>query len=114
MELKRKIGWFPSVQAGAARGSVILSGHTYHDESAIFKTTFKTTANVGMTVRIACAAGGSFTYRVTQAKLNLGMQDHSSYIDQNGLYAKDGPPRVIIVTRTNWNPLRRDYDQRGI
>jgi len=107
-------GWFPSVLAGASRGSVILSGHTYHDESAIFKTSFNQTARVGMTVQLSCAGGGFFSYRVTEANLNLRVEDYSAFIDSRGLYAKDGPARVVIITCTNWNPVRRDYDQRGV
>ena len=111
---KTKAGWFPSVLAGASRGSVILSGHTYHDESAIFKTSFNQTARVGMTVQLSCAGGGFFSYRVTEANLNLRVEDYSAFIDSRGRYAKDGPARVVIITCTNWNPVRRDYDQRGV
>ena len=112
---KTKAGWFPSVLAGASRGSVILSGHTYHDESAIFKTSFNQTARVGMTVQLSCAGGGgSFSYRVTEASLDLRVENYSAFFDSRGLYAKDGPARVVFITCTNWNPIRRDYDQRGV
>ncbi len=111
---KRKAGWYPSALAGAASGSVILTGHTYHDESAIFRTDFNQTAHVGMTVQLSCAGGGSFAYRVTEATLNLAVADYSSFVDSRGLYARDGPPQVVIITCTDWNPIRRDYDQRGL
>jgi len=111
---KRKAGWYPSALAGATSGSVILTGHTYHDESAIFRTDFNQTAHLGMTVQLSCSDSVNFAYRVTEAKLNLAVADYSSFVDSRGLYASDGPPQVVIITCTDWNPLRRDYDQRGL
>ena len=111
---KKKAGWYPSALAGAARGSVILTGHTYHDESAIFRTDFDQKVHLGMAVQVSCPDGGRFSYRVTQAKVDLRVEDYSAFIDTGRLYATDGPPQVLIVTCTNWNPIRRDYDQRGV
>jgi len=111
---KKKAGWYPSAFAGAARGSVILTGHTYHDETAIFRTDFNEKAHAGMALRLSCAGTEPLSYRVTEAKLDLGVEDYSAYVDSHRLYATDGPPQVVIITCTDWNPIRRDYDQRGI
>jgi sortase (surface protein transpeptidase) len=111
---KKKAGWYPSALAGAARGTVILTGHTYHDESAIFRTDFDQKVHLGMAVQVSCPDGGRFSYRVTQAKVDLRVEDYSAFIDNGRLYATDGPPQVLIVTCTDWNPIRRDYDRRGV
>ncbi len=111
---KTKAGWFPSTLAGAPRGSVILTGHTYHDETAIFKTDFNRTAHLGMALRLSCPGVAPLSYRVTAAKLDLPVEDYAAYVDSHRLYATDGPPKVVIITCTDWNPIRRDYDQRGV
>lgn len=108
------MGWFPSVLAGADRGTVIMTGHTYHDETAIFKTSFNQTAHVGMTVQVSCEGVGSFSYRVSDAKLDLPVEKYSAFVDSSGLYSADGPAQLVIITCTDWNAIRRDYDQRGI
>jgi len=111
---KKKVGWFPSTLAGAARGSVILTGHTYHDDTALFRTDFSRTAHLGMAVQLSCPGAQPLAYRVTEAKLDLGIENYATYVDSHQLYATDGPPQVVIITCTDWNPIRRDYDQRGI
>jgi len=111
---KKKIGWFPSTLAGAARGSVILTGHTYHDDTALFRTDFNRTAHLGMAVQLSCPGAKPLSYRVTEAKLDLGIENYAAYVEIHQLYATDGPPQVVIITCTDWNPIRRDYDQRGI
>ena len=111
---KAKAGWFPSTLAGAPRGTVILTGHTYHDETAIFKTDFDRTARVGMVLQLSCEGTAPLSYRVTAAKLDLPVEDYAAYVDRHRLYAADGPPRVVIITCTDWNPTRRDYDHRGV
>ncbi len=111
---KAKAGWYPSVPAGAPKGSVIMDGHTYHDESAIFKTDFGARARVGMTLTLGCASGGSFAYVVGEVIPALEVAEYSSLVDSRRLYASDGPPQVVLVTCTDWNPIRRDYDHRGI
>lgn len=111
---KTKAGWFPSTLAGAPRGSIILTGHTYHDETAIFKTDFNRTARLGMVVRLSCQGAAPLSYRVTAAKLDIPVEDYAAYVNSHQLYATDGPPKVVIITCTDWNPTRRDYDQRGV
>jgi hypothetical protein len=111
---KKKAGWYPTTLAGAARGSVLLTGHTYHDETAIFRTDFSRSAHVGMTVQLTCSSGATFSYRVTEAKLDLQVGNYSAFVDSHHLYAADGPAQVVIITCTDWNPIRRDYDERGV
>jgi len=90
---KTKAGWYPSTLAGSPRGSVILTGHTYHDETAIFKTDFNQKAHLGMALRLSCPGVAPLSYRVTAAKLDLPVKDYAAYVDSHRLYATDGPRR---------------------
>jgi len=111
---KKKAGWFPSTLPGSAQGSVIITGHTYHDETAIFRTDFNQIARVGITVQLPCSGGRTVAYRVTEAKLDLGVEDYAAFVDSHRLYATDGPAQVVIITCTDWNLIRRVYDHRGV
>ncbi len=111
---KKKAGWYPNgVLAGSRRGSIIMDGHTYRDGSAIFTTNFDSTARVGMTVGLSCG-GGTFPYRISELKLNLNVGDYSGFVDGRRLYAPDGPPQIVMVTCTDWNPLSGTFDRRAI
>jgi len=111
---KKKAGWYPNaVLAGSRLGSIIMDGHTYRDGSAIFTTSFDSTVRVGMTVGLSCG-GGTFPYRISELKLNLNVGDYSGFVDGRRLYAPDGPPQIVMVTCTDWNPVSGTFDRRAI
>jgi len=55
-----------------------------------------------------CPGAKPLSYRVTEAKLDLGIENYAAYVEIHQLYATDGPPQVVIITCTDWNPIRRD------
>ena len=50
----------------------------------------------------------------SKAVIDLTLQTYPTFVQSRGLYASDGPPQLILVTCTDWNPARRDWDQRAI
>ncbi len=112
---KRKAGWFPnSVLVGSAHGTVIMDGHTYHDETAIFRTDFNVRARAGMSVQLLCVNGNTFNYVTSEVVMDLSVSDYDSFVTSRRLYATDGPARVVIITCTDWNPITRQYRSRGV
>ncbi len=112
---KRKAGWFPnSVLAGSTRGTVIMDGHTYHDQSAIFRTDFNVRARAGMAVRLVCVTGNTFDYVTSEVVTDLSPSQYDAFVANHLLYATDGPPKVVIVTCTGWSPIIRQYQSRGV
>jgi hypothetical protein len=111
---KNRAGWFPSVLAGSTRGTVLMDGHTYHDESALFKTTFEHQVHTGMMMRLSCANGYAFTYRVSEVVLDLTAASFGALVESRGLYAADGPPRLVMITCTDYDAARRVWDHRAV
>ncbi len=65
-------------------------------------------------MQLPCSGGRTVAYRVTEAKLDLGVEDYAAFVDSHRLYATDGPAQVVIITCTDWNLIRRVYDHRGV
>jgi hypothetical protein len=111
---KTSAGWFPSVLAGAARGTVLMDGHTYHDGSAIFKPTFKQQVRAGMVMRLSCSDGHAFSYRLSEVALDVSPDAFPAFVAKKALYASDGPPQLVVITCTDYNAIRRVWDNRAI
>ncbi len=111
---RRSAGWFPSVLAGSARGTVLMDGHTYHDGSAIFPTTFKRQVQPGMLMRLACADGHAFSYRVTEVVTDLTPASYPGFVQGRSLYAADGPAQLVMVTCTDYLPAQRVWANRAV
>ncbi len=111
---KTSAGWFPSVLAGAARGTVLMDGHTYHDGSAIFRPTFKQQVRAGMVMRLSCSDGHAFSYRIAEVALDVSPDAFPSFVAKRALYASDGPPQLVMITCTDYNASRRVWDNRAI
>ncbi len=107
-------GWFPSVLAGASRGTVLMDGHTYHDGSAIFQTTFKQQVRTGMTMRLSCADGRTFSYRISEVVLDLTPTTYPQFVTGRNLYSADGPPQLVMVTCTDYIPAQRVWANRAV
>jgi hypothetical protein len=107
-------GWFPSVLAGADHGTVLMDGHTYHDGSAIFKPSFKQTVRPGMVMRLACADGHAFSYRVAEVVVDLSPASYPRFVTSRDLYAADGPAQLVMVTCTDYLPAQRVWANRAV
>ena len=99
---------------GADHGTVILDAHTYHDDSAILKTSFPQKAHVGMAIQLHCADDRSRSYAATEVTVDLTVHSYPPLVESGRLYASDGPPQLVLVTCTDWSAARRDWDKRAI
>lgn len=111
---KTKAGWYPSVLAGSAHGTVLMDGHTYHDDSAVFRMTFTQTARVGMDIRLSCAHRPVIAYRVSEMRLDLTPEAYPGFVQSRRLYSADGPPRLVLVTCTDWDARDSVWRHRGV
>lgn len=84
-----------------------MGGHTYRDESALFKTTFEQQVHTGMMMRLSCANGSAFSYRISEVVLDLTAASFGALVESRGLYAADGPPRLVMITCTDYDAARR-------
>ncbi len=107
-------GWFPSVLAGADRGTVLMDGHTYHDGSAIFDTSFKDQVRAGMLMRLSCADGHAFSYRVSEIIVDLSPGTYPSLVKSRNLYAASGPAQLVMITCTDYIPAQRVWANRAV
>ncbi|MCU1537847.1 MAG: peptidase sortase [Humibacillus sp.] len=107
-------GWYPSVLAGAAQGTVLMDGHTYRDGSAIFTTDSPRQAHVGMMMQVACSDDSVVSYRLSELHLDLSPDDYPDFVSRRHLYAAEGPAQLVVVTCTDWNSLTREWDHRAV
>ena len=105
---------FPSVLAGSDRGTVLMDGHTYHDGSAIFDTSFKDQVRAGMVMRLSCADGHTFSYRVSEIVVDLSPASYPNLVKSRNLYAASGPAQLVMVTCTDYLPAQRVWANRAV
>ena len=91
-----------------------MDGHTYHDDSAVFKMSFTQTARVGMDILISCAHHPVLAYRVTETRLDLTPQAYPGFVESRQLYAADGPPRLVLITCTDYDADTGVWRHRGV
>ncbi len=111
---KKSAGWFPSVMAGAARGTVLMDGHTYHDGSALFTLGFAQQVRTGMVMRLSCAGGHTFSYRVSEITLDVSPASYPGFVTSRALYSADGPAQLVMITCTDYIPAQRVWAHRAI
>lgn len=107
-------GWFPSVLAGAGRGTVLMDGHTYRDGSALFTVAFKQQVRTGMVMRLTCTDGYAFNYRVSEITLDVSAADYPTVVTSRSLYSAEGPSQLVMVTCTDYLPARQEWANRAI
>lgn len=107
---KANLGWFPSwpsVQPGAGQGAVLLAGHTYHDDSAVFKESFASTDKLGMLITLTLDDGSLCHYKVVE-QLTVDAGDYQQTVESRDLYdlQQARPERLLIATCSGWNGSR--------
>lgn len=91
-----------------------MDAHTYRDNTALFKTSFKQSARVGMTMELSCADRRVFTYRVSEIRLDLTPKAYPGFVESRQLYAVNGPPQLVMITCTDWDALRGVWQNRAV
>lgn len=104
---KHNLGWYPkwpSVKPCAKKGAVLMSGHTYHDNSAVFKESLKDTNTIGYVVDVMLKNGTHRTYKVTQ-QVTVTNEKFSSYVVGKDLYDKEQKrsETLVLLTCSTWN-----------
>ena len=102
---RRNLGWSPlGATPCAGKGTVLIDGHTYHDDSAVFKESFARTDKVGMVIEATLADGSLRYYRVVFQTV-VPNADWERYVNDNDLYdqRKVKPERMVVMTCQDWN-----------
>ncbi len=108
---KHAMGWqakFPGVKPGACKGTILFDGHTYHDNSAIFKESYggvpmSQTNKIGMVVQVATDKG-VYWYRIDwQATVAAGQ--YPTFARNNDLYDihQSQEEKIFFATCSDWN-----------
>ena len=62
---RTKAGWYAEgPRPGDGRGTVLTNGHTYRDNSAIFKEDFSSRIDEGQVIHVAQDNGSTCSYRI--------------------------------------------------
>ena len=112
-ESKHTIGWYsPGPQPGSGRGNVLIDGHTYTDNSAVFKEDFAAVIRRGMVVSLVMDNGSTCSYQITKVWPNIQKKgEYPQYVAREGFYDFEGPEQLLGVTCSgSWNAIARSHE----
>jgi hypothetical protein len=110
---RTKAGWYADgPRPGSGRGTVLTNGHTYRNNSAIFKEDFASRIAVGQVITIVNDNGSKCSYRVHRVWREVNAaRDYPRIVASEHLYAFDGPERLFLATcGGSWNSSTQNYD----
>jgi hypothetical protein len=110
---RTKAGWYADgPKPGSGRGTVLANGHTYRDNSAIFKEDFAERIDVGQVIHVEQDNGSTCSYRVTRIWREVdAAREYPRIVVSEQLYNFEGPERLFLTTcGGSWNSLAQDYD----
>lgn len=111
---KAKAGWFTEGPApGVGRGNVLIDGHAYPDDSAIFKRDFAEKVAVGMVVSVIMDNGSTCSYRISEVWRDISKKgsEYPDLVASEGFYDFTGPEQLFGVTCSgSWNEVARSHD----
>lgn len=104
---RTKAGWYAmDPRPGDGRGNVLMDGHTFVNDSAIFTSDFAEKIHVGMAISVAGADGVAHRYTATTVLPAVNKKDdYPGVVAKYELYDFTGPERLVIVTCSgsfNW------------
>ncbi len=100
---KMKMGWYGGrSQPGKGSGTVLILGHTWPDNTAVFKEDFDQKLQLGSEFTIYTDTGGMCRYRVSLKLTGLDKSSdaYPAAAAKYKLYATTGPERVVGTTCT--------------
>lgn len=97
---KDTIGWYaPGWKPGSGHGNIIIEGHTYGDDSAVFKESFGETASEGTRFWFEMDNESRCEYRVTELFLSIDKdEEFPAAAIEHGFFDASGGERVFGVT----------------
>ncbi len=110
---RTKAGWYADgPRPGSGRGTVLTNGHTYRNNSAIFKEDFASRIAVGQVITIVNDNGSACAYRVQRVWREVNSaRDYPRIVASEHLYNFDGPERLFLATcGGSWNSATQNYD----
>lgn len=97
---KHNIGWYAeSAKPGAGTGTSFVTGHTYNDDSAVFKENFTGTLKPGSKYAMQMDNGSLCWYEVTAVYPYLNKQtEYPKVAEAHDFLRPDGPERSVGCT----------------
>ena len=110
---RTKAGWYAAgPRPGSGTGTVLTNGHTFRNNSAIFKEDFASRIAVGQRIDIRQDNGSLCSYRVAKVWREVNAQrDYPKIVTSQNLYDFSGPERLFLTTcGGSWNVLTQSYE----
>jgi hypothetical protein len=110
-------GWYADgPRPGSGVGTILTNGHTFRNNSAIFKEDFAQRIAVGQTIHVAVDNGSTCSYTIERVWREVDAdRDYPRIITQEHLYDFGGPERLFLTTcGGSWNAVSQDYDEISI
>jgi len=111
---RTKAGWYyPGPRPGSGKGTVLTNGHTYRNNSAIFKEDFSKRIARGQLIHIVQGNGSICSYAVDRIWPEVNAKrDYPRIVTTEHLYDFDGPERLFLTTcGGSWNAAAQNYDE---
>lgn len=114
---RTRAGWYhPGPRPGSGQGTVLTNGHTYRNNSAIFKEDFSTRVAPGQLIHIIQDNGSVCSYAVDRVWREVDSEtDYPRIVTSEHLYDFEGPERLFLATcGGSWNAAAQNYDEISI
>ena len=111
---RTKAGWYEDgPRPGEGRGTVLTNGHTYRNNSAIFREDFSSRIDTGQLIHLEQDNGSTCSYRIQRVWREVdAADDYPRIVQSERLYDFEGPERLFLATcGGSWNSAAQDYDQ---
>jgi len=110
---RTKAGWYAAgPRPGSGTGTVLTNGHTFRDNSAVFKEDFASRMAVGQRIDVRQDNGSLCSYRVDRLWREVNAKrDYPRIVTSQKLYDFSGPERLFLTTcGGSWNASTQNYD----
>lgn len=114
---RTKAGWYsPGPRPGSGKGTVLTNGHTYRNNSAIFKEDFSRRVAPGQLIHLIQDNGSICSYAVERVWPEVNSaRDYPRIVTSEHLYDVEGPERLFLTTcGGSWNAAAQNYDEISI
>ena len=114
---RTRAGWYAAgPRPGAGTGTVLATGHTYRDGSAIFQEDFARRIAVRQLIQVRQDNGSVCSYRVARVWREVdAARGYPRLVESERLYDFSGPERLLLATcGGSWNALAQDYDDISV
>lgn len=114
---RTKAGWYRhGPRPGSGSGTILTTGHTYRDGSALFQEDFAERIDEGQRIDVRLDNGTTCRYRVDRVWREVdAAEDYPRIVVDEHLYDFEGPERLFLATcGGRWNESEQEYDDISI